>query len=201
MQTNEIEFEISQHFKSSVQLATSLVVGNVENAAPWRWVVLAIHDAIYCALVMKLSRTDMSGVYRDDLESRFTEFYRCGFDSLSPEWNDLSRAQAQSKLADLATLLKRANLSSGAMVHKSISSASGPARSLTLLKMRRDMFVHAGDYSLFTTDAELRGICIGSVDVLNEILAMSGHRYFQIGDVECLELVGELRGALHNSRP
>ena len=123
MSVEDVEVNISQHFKSSVQLAISLLADEVENASPWRWVLVAIHDAIYSALVMKLSRTDMSGVYPDHLEKKFADFYERGLDSRSDEWAELSREQDQSKMAELSTLIKRARLKSGAAVHKSVSSA------------------------------------------------------------------------------
>jgi hypothetical protein len=192
----DLEFDISQHFKSSVQLAISLLSGEVENVLPWRWVLIAIHDAIYSALVMKLSRTDMSGVYPDRLEKKFADFYKRGLDSRSDEWAELSREQNQSKMAELSTLVKRAGLASGAEVHKSISSAKCAARSLTLLKKRRDIFVHAGDYTVLATVPELKDICSGSVDVLSEIMELRAQRHRPISDSECQELVNHLRAAL-----
>lgn len=200
MTQQDIEFEISSHFKSCIQLALSQLACANDNVSPWRWIVIALHDAIYCALVMKLSRTDLFGVFPDALEKKAGEFYSKGLSSRSPEWNALSTEQDQSKLADLRTLIKRADLPSQARIHNSISSTQGPSRDLSLLKKRRDMFVHSGDYSLFTTDGELKEICLGSVKVLLEIASLQGNRYFHLSHDECIQLATHLKTTLETCK-
>lgn len=196
MAQSEIEFVVSGHFKSSIQLALSQLASSNENVSPWRWIVVALHDAIYCCLVMKLSRTDMFGVYPDILEKKAGEFYAKQLSSQTSEWYELSNEQNQSKLADLKTLLKRANLPSQARIHKSVSSARGVSRNLTLLKKRRDMFVHTGAYSVFSSNDELKDICVGSASVLLEIAELKGKRRFPISDDECIRLVKNLKSVL-----
>ena len=124
------------------------------------------------------------------------EFYSNGLSSRSPEWNALSTEKDQSKLADLRTLIKRADLPSQARIHNSISSAQGPSRDLSLLKKRRDMFVHSGNYSLVATDGELKEICLGSVKVLLEIASLQGNRYFHLSHDVCIHLVTHLKTTL-----
>jgi hypothetical protein len=196
MNLGHLEFSVDRHFISSLQLAISMLTQEQKNVSPWRWITIAIHDAVYCALVMKLSRTDLFGVYPDQLEKRASEFYSQGLDSRSPEWKELSELQVRSKLADMKTLFDRVQLPSGAKVHRSASSAIGSSKQITLLKLRRDSFVHAGDYSLFSTEPEFKEIVLGSVSILQEILSLPSQRHSEFDATEVYELVAQIQQRL-----
>ena len=196
METSCIEFEISSHFLSSVELVNSQLCSDCATSAPWRWITIGLYDAIYCALVLKLSRTDMFGVYPESLEKKAGEFYRKGLSSNTPEWDELSKLQAESKLADFSTLLKRAKLESGARVHKNVSSSSGLARSITLLKKRRDMFAHPEDVSLVSTSTEFKEVATDCLIVLREILGMKAFRNYDLPEHRVERLLGDIEKGL-----
>ena len=184
-----IEFEVATHFLSSLELVASQLSGACATSSPWRWITIRLHDAIYCALVMRLSRTDMFGVYPDHMEKKPSEFYEKGLSSASREWEELSGLQDKCRLADFGTLLKRANLPSGATVHKNVSSSNGLSRSITLLKKRRDLFAHPKDINLFSTDGEFRRMSLDSLLVLQEILNQPSNRYFDYDKAKVHNLI------------
>ena len=190
---SQLEFSIPGHFRSCIEMV-ELQLSDKATELPWRWIIISIHDLLHCILIIKLSRTDMFGVYEDKIEKMASDFYEAGLNSNSPEWSKLVAAQDRGKLAGIATLLDRANLASGIKIHKSAASAHGTSFLLTVLKKRRDSFVHIEDVDLFSTSEELSEIVCAGIDVIQEVLRLPQKRYFDLDLVDAskrLEFIKE----------
>lgn len=136
-------YQEGSHFISCLQLADQNLRQKHKDETNLRWIVVALHDALYAILIEKLTRTDGFGIFNDSFEEKINNFYETGLCSNSPEFLSLCEESSKQNLAGIGKLLSRANLPSGAKIkYSNRETLKSPSRGLSQLKAMRDFFSH-----------------------------------------------------------
>jgi len=169
-------YQEGSHFISCLQLADQNLRQKQKDETNLRWIIVALHDALYALLIEKLSRTDGFGIFTDKFECDVSAFYESGGNSDSCEFRALCQRSLKENIAGISKLLVRADLPSGATIHVSdIDTLTRPSKGLSQLKELRDFFSHprpmiSGYYEDF-----LHTAIQDTIHVINEVRKQSGH--------------------------
>lgn len=170
--------EDGDHFVSCLLLVDAHMRKKHKDATDIRWIVIGLHDALYSALIEKLTRTDGFGIFNQAFEKKVTEFYENGGDCESPAFAELSEASFTQNTASLKWLLKRADLPSGAEIcDQSIYEQSRPTKGVSWLKEMRDHHAHPRPMTQSIEEELLTIAFEDTLSVIREVINISGQRH------------------------
>jgi hypothetical protein len=170
-------YQEGAHFISCLLQADSHLRQGLKDEANVRWIILALHDALYALLIEKLARTDGFGIFNDRFEEEVKEFYRNGLDSRNEEFMKLSERSISENLAGIGKLLERANLPSGIQIRtRNYEDLHRPSRGLSRLKDMRDFLSHPRPMVAAYTEDYITEACLDAISAIREVHAVPGQR-------------------------